>query len=210
MRALRQDYKEFTEGKDGSTMSALQEKFELLNGKKEKIRSLRDKERSRHDRAKSILSQFYDGFQTVTDSLGVFRSVKVPLVKSSNVTVEANKSSNEDKAGPAREKKGKISIGANNIMHLMGKLEMHATDLANRYLNHNARLKMEEEEARLHPQVRTDLLGGHKKRKTRHIKRQSIWGPSEEKRFEFTASPIHISKTSSGKTRTCITRSKSR
>ena len=78
-------------------------------------------------------------------------------------------------------------------MHLMGKLEMHATDLANRYLNHNARLKMEEEEARLHPQVRTDLLGGHKKRKTRHIKRQSIWGPSEEKRFEYTASPIHIS-----------------
>ena len=35
LRALRQDYKEFTEGKDGSTMSALQEKFELLNGKKE-------------------------------------------------------------------------------------------------------------------------------------------------------------------------------
>ena len=76
----------------------------------------------------------------------------------------------------------------------MGKLEMHATDLANRYLNHMARLKMEEEEARLHPQLRTDLLGGHKKRKTRHIKRQSIWGPPEEKRFEFTSSPIHISK----------------
>ena len=194
LRALRQDYKEFTEGKDGNIMSALQEKFELLNCKKEKIRLLCDKERSRHDKAKSILSQFYDGFQTVTDSLGVFRSVKVPLVKSSNVAVEANKSSNEDKAGPAREKKGKISIGANNIMHLMGKLEMHATDLANRYLNHMARLKMEEEEARLHPQLRTDLLGGHKKRKTRHIKRQSIWGPPEEKRFEFTSSPIHISK----------------
>ena len=36
LRALRQDYKEFTEGKDGNIMSALQEKFELLNCKKEK------------------------------------------------------------------------------------------------------------------------------------------------------------------------------
>ena len=118
MRALRQDYKEFTEGKDGSTMSALQEKFELLNGKKKKS----DRFVTKKEVGTTEQSQYFPNFMMDFKQLRfirVFRSVKVPLVKSSNVVGEGNKSSKEDKAGPAREKKGKISIGANNIMHLM-------------------------------------------------------------------------------------------
>ena len=160
LRALRQDYKEFTEGKDGSTMSALQEKFELLNGKKEKSDRFVTKKEVGTTEQSQYFPNFYDGFQTVTDSLGVFRSVKVPLVKSSNVVEKAI--NHRRKISRVPEKKVRYLLVQNNLISCLA-----------RYLNHNAKLKMEEEEA-----LET-FLGGHQS-----AKQDRFWG--HEKRFEYT------------------------
>ena len=198
LKNVRQQYKDFTEG--GQQKSSMQKKFEQMNLKKDKIVVLRDKEKARHDKLQSTLHKFFDGFQTVTDSLGVFRSVNVPMMSKSASAVDDTGSDTKDDvgAGPAREKKGRLSIGPNNIMRLMGRLEMHATDLANNYLNHLARVKLEEEEALRNPNYNMDSspLGVQKKRKIKIAKRPSIWGPTAIKNFNYTASPIRTSSSS--------------
>lgn len=193
LKNVRQQYKEFTEGKNGQIKSGLQEKFERMNQKKDKITVMRDNEKKRHNKLQSILFKFFDGFQTVTDSLGVFRSVNVPMINKNASSSDSSVNNNKNNNVPAREKKGKLSITPNNIMQLMGSLEMHATDLANNYLNHLARIKLEEEEALRNPKYGNadSPLGINKKRKIKVAKRPSIWGPSAMKNFNYTASPIH-------------------
>ena len=88
--------------------------------------------RNRHERE---LQAFLDGFQAVADALGIFNEVR------------AEKKDSPPRHGIAtRGKQGGIHLSSSNILEFMGIMEIHATDICNKYLKHQAMLERQAED----------------------------------------------------------------
>ena len=132
--------------------------------------------RNRHERE---LQAFLDGFQAAADALGIFNEVRAE-----------KKDSGPQHRIATRGKKGGIHLSSGNILEFMGIMEIHATEICNKYLKHQAMLKRQAEDIDTSSSKAFSLF--QKKKKAKSPKLQSIWGPPTMKNFENTMTTRYV------------------
>ena len=196
MKVARDTLMKAMRGEDSPAATALQIRVKKLNDKKDSVVKLCNNFLRRKTKLERDLSSFIDGFQSVVDALGVFNELN-RVDKNNHDNGRGRAGKNGDKVRAARGKKGRLHLSVHNIQKYMGMLEIHATDICNKYLNRKAEEEAEAMDMRSSRSRRDGpmALQQLKRKRNRPAKRETVWGPKTLKSFANDSmnkyGPIH-------------------